>query len=187
VTLPRGFKANAEREAARLRSEMGLHEHDRVTAQQLADHVEVRLVSGDQLVDIERLHELERLQAYSFSAATFDISGKKIIVTNPIRSAGRLASDIAHEVSHIILEHKLSEVRELAGMPFRTCEPDEEEQATSLGGTLLLPRPLLMRAARERMTPETIAEEYGTTVELARWRYNTTGVTRQVAAARRNR
>jgi Zn-dependent peptidase ImmA (M78 family) len=187
VTLPRGFKANAEREAARLRSDMGLHEYAHVTAQQLADHVEARLVRGDQLVDIERLQELERLQAYSFSAATFDIRGKKVIVTNPIRSAGRLASDIAHEVSHIILEHELSEVRELAGMPFRTCEPDEEEQATNLGGTLLLPRPLLIQAARQRMTPEAIAEEYGTTLELARWRYNTTGVARQVAAAKRTR
>lgn len=166
---------------------MGLQEHDHVTAQQLADHVEARLISGEQLVDIERLHELERLQAYSFSAATFDIRGKKVIVTNPIRSSGRLASDIAHEVSHMILGHELSEVRELAGMQFRTCEPDEEEQATNLGGTLLLPRPLLMRAARRQMTPEAIAEEYGTTVELARWRYNTTGVARQVAAARRYR
>jgi Zn-dependent peptidase ImmA (M78 family) len=106
-------------------------------------------------------------------------------LANPIRSEGRLASDIAHEVSHIILEHELSEVRELAGMPFRTCDPDEEEQATSLGGTLLLPRRLLMRAARRKMTPE--ADEYGTTAELARWRYNATGVARHVAAARRTR
>jgi Zn-dependent peptidase ImmA (M78 family) len=184
VTLPRGFKANAEREATRLRSEMGLKDSAHVTAQQLAAHVDARLVSGDRLVDIERLRELERLQAYSFSAATFDVRGKKVIVTNPIRNAGRLASDIAHEVSHIILAHKLSEVRELAGMPFRTCEPDEEEQATSLGGTLLLPRPLLMHAARQRMTPDAIADEFGTTVELARWRYNTTGVARQLAAKR---
>lgn len=186
MTLPRGFKANAEREAARLRSEMGLQDRDRVTAQQLADHVGARIVSGDELVDIERLHELERLQAYSFSAATFEINDKKVIVTNPIRTTGRLASDIAHEVSHIILKHSLSEVRELAGMPFRTCQPDEEEQATAMGGTLLLPRPLLIAAARRSMTPETIAETFGTTVELARWRYNTTGVARQVGGARRS-
>lgn len=184
MTLPRGFKANAEREAVQLRTEMGLREYDHVSAQQLADHVDARLVSGDKLVDIERLHELERLQAYSFSAATFDIKGTTVIVTNPIRSSGRLASDIAHEVSHIILKHELGEVRELAGMPFRTCEPDEEEQATNLGATLLLPRPLLRRAAVQGLTPEEIAAKNGTTVELARWRYNTTGVARQVAARR---
>lgn len=82
----------------------------------------------------------------------------------------------------MIPEHELSEIGELAGMPFRTCEPDEEEQATSLGGTLLLARPLLVRAALRKMTPEDIADEYGTTADLARWCYNSTGVARQISA-----
>ncbi|WP_116043546.1 ImmA/IrrE family metallo-endopeptidase [Amycolatopsis palatopharyngis] len=67
--------------------------------------------------------------------------------SGPVRSPGRLASDVAHEVAHRLLEHQLSEVREIEGIPFRTCQPDEEEQATAFGGTLLLPRPLLTAAA----------------------------------------
>jgi Zn-dependent peptidase ImmA (M78 family) len=164
---------------------MGLAEHAAVTVDQLVKHVGARLINAEKLVDLAQLHELENIQAYAFSAATFDVNGKKVIVTNPLRSDGRLASDIAHEVSHLILKHQLSEVRELAGMPFRTCEPDEQEQATYLGGTLLLPRPLLIRAARRGLGPEAIAQKTGTTIEMARWRYNGTGIARQMAAMRR--
>lgn len=113
--------------------------------------------------------------------AAGSIRNKKIIVTNPLRSRGRLASDVAHEVSHIMLKHELTEVREVDGVPFRTCRPDEEEQATALGGTLLLPRPLLMVAAKNGEDFDTIAQRCGVTVEMARYRFNTTGVARQAA------
>ena len=83
---------------------------------------------------------------------------RMFIVTNPLRSTGRLNSDLAHELSHILLGHDLSEVREVNGVPFRTCQPNEEEEATAFGGTLLLPRPLLLSAARLRASSNDIAE-----------------------------
>ncbi|MEU9324100.1 ImmA/IrrE family metallo-endopeptidase [Streptomyces canus] len=180
MTLPRGFKADAERRAARLRAELGIAEYGRLRVELLADHLGVRIVSADRLVGIERLEELERLQAYAFSAATFEINDKAYVVTNPLRGEGRQASDVAHELSHLILEHELTEVRELNGVPFRTCRPEQEEEATALGGTLMLPRPLLLGAVRRGWGPEEIAEEYGVTEEMARFRYNTTGVAKQV-------
>jgi hypothetical protein len=181
VTLPRGFKANAEREALRLRSEMGLGKADPLDMFDLAEHLGVTVVSADDLIERERLEELERLQAYSFSAATFDIHGRSIIVTNPLRQSGRLASDVAHELAHLLLEHDLTELRAIDGHAFRTCRPDEEEQATTFGGTLLLPRPLLQRAALRREGLEEIATGAGVTVDMARFRYNTTGVAKQMA------
>jgi hypothetical protein len=99
----------------------------------VAAHLELKVVSASSLVDIARLEELERLQAFAFSAVTFEIKGKPYIVTNPIRAQGRIASDLAHEMSHILLKHELSEVSEFEGVPFRTCRPDEEEQTTALG------------------------------------------------------
>lgn len=181
MTLPRGFKAQAEREAARVRQELGLRPTDPLEVRALAEHAGARVVSAEQLVPRKSLEELERLQAYAFSAATFEIAEKKVIVTNPLRSEGRLASDIAHEVAHIMLVHALTEVREIDGVPFRTCKPDEEEQATALGGTLLLPRTLLALAALRGEEPATIAERCGVTLEMARYRFNTTGVARQAA------
>ena len=181
MTLPRGFKAAAERQAVQLRSDMGLRPADRLSAHGLATHLEVKVVSADRLVALERLEELERLQAFSFSAATFDIRGCCIVVTNPLRSAGRLTGDVAHELAHILLEHELTEIRELDGVPFRTCRPEEEEQATAFGATLLLPRPLLVAGALSGMGPAEIAAANGVTIEMARYRYNSTGVAKQLA------
>ena len=160
---------------------MGLRSIDPVDALALAEHVGARVVSAERLVTRKSLEELERLQAYAFSAATFEIAEKKVIVTNPLRSRGRLASDVAHEVSHLMLDHELTEVREIDGVPFRTCKPDEEEQATALGGTLLLPRTLLSHAAKRGEDAQAIADRCGVTVEMARYRFNTTGVARQAA------
>jgi hypothetical protein len=184
VTLPRGFKANAEREALRLRSEMGLGKADPLDVYDLAQHLDVTVVSADDLIERERLEELERLQAFSFSAATFEIQKRRIVVTNPLRQRGRLASDIAHELAHILLKHNLTELRAINGHAFRTCRPDEEEQATTFGGTLLLPRPLLQEAAIRGASIEQIASTAGVTVEMARFRYNTTGVAKQMSRRR---
>jgi Zn-dependent peptidase ImmA (M78 family) len=109
------------------------------------------------------------------------------MVTSPLRPAARRASDIAQRgLSHLRLKHELSEIREIAGVSFRTCRPDEEEQAPTFGGTLLMPRPLLLAGARRGLGRQQIAEKYGVTVEIARFRYNSTGVKNQVpqAAAR---
>lgn len=184
MTLPRGFKANAEREAVRFRDELGLPPHAPLDVQALAGHLGVSVVDAGTLIDLTRLEELEALQAFAFSAATFDIRGRSIVVTNPLRSPGRTSSDVAHELSHLVLEHDLTELHEVEGVPFRTCRPDEEEQATAFGGTLMLPRPLLIRAAARGMRLNEIADEFGVTVEMARFRYNSTGVAKQLSRRR---
>jgi Zn-dependent peptidase ImmA (M78 family) len=186
LTLPRGFLTHAERHAARLRDELGLGPVDPVDLQVVAQHLGVRVVAADELVDIARLQELERIQAFAFSACTLDIGGTKVVVFNPLRSHARTQSDIAHEVSHLLLGHELDEVRTVAGVPFRTCRPDQEEEATNLGGTLLLPRPLLLRAARRGLGVDEIAEQYGVTLDMARFRFNRTGVARQAGVRGRS-
>lgn len=187
MTLPRGFLTQAERHAARIRDELGLGAADPVDLQVVAQHLGVRVVAADELVDIARLQELERIQAFAFSACTLDIRGTKVIVINPLRSHARTQSDIAHELSHLLLGHELDEVRVVAGVPFRTCRPDQEEEATNLGGTLLLPRPLLLRAARRGLGMDEIAEQYEVTLDMARFRFNRTGVVRQASAGARGR
>jgi Zn-dependent peptidase ImmA (M78 family) len=187
MTLPRGFKSEAERTAARLRAELGVAEHDAVDIKAVAVHLGVRVLPATELVERKRLEEIESIQAYAFSACTFEINSRRVIVYNPIRSAERTASDIAHELAHLLLEHELAEVQYLDGVPFRTCRADQEEQATALGGTILLPRPLLLRAAHQGATKESIAKTHMVTEEMVRFRWNTTGVARQVAASRRRR
>jgi hypothetical protein len=183
MTLRRGFKTEAETRAKSVRDQLGLPAHAALDLTQVAALYSVRIANGADLVDRGRYEEIERIQAFAFSAVTFEMSdGSKVVVTHPLRRKEREASDIAHELAHVILNHDLSRIEMVAGVPFRTCLPDQEEEATALGGTLLLPRPLLLRAARSGWDVDEIARRYGVTVEMARFRMNTTGVARQVAA-----
>jgi len=184
MTLRRGFKAESERTASRLRQELGLRPNQPIDVAELAKHLDVTVVSADDLIDIERLEELERIQAFAFSACTFHIDGRNIIVTNPLRLPARPNSDIAHDLAHLLVEHDLTEIRVVAGVPFRTCRPEQEEEATALGGTLLLPRQLLLAAAHAGLDIGGIAQRYQVTEEMARYRYNTTGVGRQASGRR---
>jgi Zn-dependent peptidase ImmA (M78 family) len=187
MTLRRGFRAEAERIAAAIRADLGVAPSDKLPLDDAAGARGVRVVSAAELVDVDRLADLERIQAFAFSACTFDVGGSAVIVFNPLRSEPRRQSDVAHELAHLILKHELSEVHEVAGLPFRTCRSDQEEEATTLGGALLLPRPLLLKALSRGMGVEDIAGKYAVTPEMARFRVNTTGAVHQLNRARARR
>ncbi len=184
MTLPRGFKTQAERIAEELRARVGATNSKPLNLTAVAEQLDVQVISAADLVPLERLQEIERIQTYAFSACTFEINDRHVIVFNPLMSAGRQASDIAHELAHIILDHELAEIQYLDGVPFRTCQPGQEEEATALGGTLLLPRKLLLQQARQDAAIEQIARKFGVTRKMAQFRWNATGVERQVARER---
>ena len=153
----------------------------------MARTLRVSVVDGAELIGHEPFDELESMQVGVFSAATFTIDDRSIVVTNPTASEARRRSDIAHELAHIILKHELSEILEVSGVPFRSCRTDQEEEANALAGTLLLPRSLLTRFVyrdRGSLTPDAVAARFGVSVEMARFRINTTGVARQVQRSR---
>jgi IrrE N-terminal-like domain len=138
------------------------------------------LVSADDLVAIERLEELERIQWFAFSACTFHIDGRHIIVTNPLWQPGRRASDVAHEIAHLFLKHDLTEIRVVAGVPFRTCRPDQEEEATALGGTRCCPDPCYCAPPAPEWTLPASRGPTGSPKGMARYRFNSTGVGNQL-------
>jgi Zn-dependent peptidase ImmA (M78 family) len=169
--------------AASVRTDLGIGPVEKIDLEAVAEARGVEMVSADALVGMERLHELERLQAFAFSACTFEITGTKVVVFNPLRDIPRRRSDIAHELGHIILEHELDEIRELGAVSFRTCRADQEEEATAFGGALLLPRQLLLSSLRRGMDLAEMARQFQVTESMARYRINMTGVQRQVSAA----
>lgn len=184
MTLPRGFSAQAERIAEEHRTNAGFDGRGPVDIKAVAVASGTVVVAADSLIPIDRLHELERLQAYAFSGCTFEIDGRNIIVYNPIHSVGRSNSDIAHELAHILLDHELSEVQEVGGLPFRTCMPDQEEQATALGAAILLPEKGVMSAAHSGASIDLVAREFEVTVAMARYRWNKLGVSRRLTLSR---
>jgi hypothetical protein len=178
--LRRGFKAEAERLADGYRTELHLNPGDRLDVRQLADHLGIAIHSADELTSINKLHALEHLQPMAFSACSFQIGTERIIVFNPLMSIGRRQSDIGHELAHILLKHPLGSIQTIAGVTFFTCDDEQEQEANWFAGCLLLPRKLLVRAARLGMSVEDIAEKYEVTESMARFRLAATGVRRQV-------
>jgi Zn-dependent peptidase ImmA (M78 family) len=180
----RGFKAEAERIASSVRKKIGLRAAEPLDVVGLAQHAGATVRSAAELTSRAKLEVLEELQPGAFSACTFSFSDQHIIVYNPLNNPGRRNSDIAHEVAHLLLGHELKEVQQLGGLTFFSCDPEEEEEANWLAGCLLLPRSLLLAAARRGLDAHAIAEEFGVSDAMAAFRIRTTGVLKQVQAAR---
>jgi hypothetical protein len=180
--MRRGFKAEAERLAVRIRAELKVAADRRVDVDELALHVGVEVASADSLVSIEDLERLDRLQPGCFSAATLHLpNGRVVAVTNPVGcSPARRDSDLAHELAHIILKHDARSVDRIGDLTFFECDPEQEDEANWLGGCLLLPRPLLLIEARRGLGVEQIADRHEVSLEMARFRYNASGVQFQV-------
>jgi Zn-dependent peptidase ImmA (M78 family) len=107
-----------------------------------------------------------------------------VVVFNPLHANGRTRSNQAHELSHIVLQHTLRTIENVGSMSFVTCDIEQEEEADWLGGCLLLPRPILLQAAKRGKSPQEIAEEYRTSEHMARFRLNASGVLVQVGRAK---
>jgi Zn-dependent peptidase ImmA (M78 family) len=183
--MRRGFKTEAERLAGDIRQRIGCDDDDSAELEAVAADLDVDIMPADELVARARLEELHELQPDSFSAATFRRpGGRRVIVFNPLHAPGRTRSNQAHELAHIILDHDVRTIEQVGNLKFLTCDVEQEEEADWLGGCLLLPRSLLLKAAFKDMTAEEIAAKYGTSEPMARFRLNASGVLVQVGRAR---
>jgi len=183
----RGFKAEAERIAADYRTQLGCASTEPTPIEDLAELLGVELTAADDLVDRGRLQELEELQPGSFSAGTFNVNGTRVLVYNPLHSDGRRRSDQAHELAHLILNHKVRTIERIGDLKLLTCDSAQEEEANWLAGCLLLPRDLLLRAAQQGLTAEQIAKRHKTSETMARFRLNASGVLVQIGRSRKAR
>jgi Zn-dependent peptidase ImmA (M78 family) len=158
---------------------MGLGVTDRLDGKALALHLGAEVRSASDLISISKLDELESAQPGCFSACTFQIGKRRIIVTNPLAAPGRRQSDLAHEASHLILGHAVKQIQRVGELSFFTCDPDEEQEANWQAGCLLLPRTLLVLAIRRGMDADTIARVHQVSSQMANYRIRATGVRRQ--------
>lgn len=184
MALRRGFKAESERRAGELWKDMGLEPSDAMDAIDLAKHVGCVVRCADELVDISKLKELKRIQDDAFFACTFELAdSRRAIVYSPL-SPERINSDVAHEVAHVLLQHRLTRLTRIEGVAFQSCDTDQEEEANWLAGCLLLPRVALTHDLSKRMAIQTIARNRVLSEAMVRYRINVTGVDRQLSAAR---
>jgi Zn-dependent peptidase ImmA (M78 family) len=183
--MRRGFKTHAERLADDIRQRHGCGPDDAAPLDEVARSLGIEVIPADHLVERSRLEELQSLQPDAFSAATLRRpSGGRVIIYNPLHAAGRVRSNKAHELAHIILDHVVRKTEKVGGLTFLTCDIEQEEEADWLGGCLLLPRPLLLAAAYRGLDAAHIAAQFETSESMARFRLNASGVLVQVGRAR---
>ena len=110
---------------------------------------------------------------------------KALIIFNPRHSDGRQASDITHELSHIVLGHRPATmvVSPDGSFVMRSYSQKQEEEANWLAWALLLPREALLLMKRRRATVAEIAAAYGVTETLVQYRLRITGIKSQIRAA----
>lgn len=184
ATLERGFKAWAERTAASIRGELGLSATAPLDPLKLAAHLDVTLLQPNEIdgLPADICEQLLEHDPWGWSATTLELDGKTTVIFNPRKSGGRQASDIVHELAHLILGHEPAQVvfSEDGQLATRTFDQKQEDEANWLAWALLLPRDALFAAKRSRMVSAQIATAYGVTEMLVNFRLRMTGISAQL-------
>jgi hypothetical protein len=130
----RGFKAEANRIALRVRAQMGLDSVDPIDPLAICTHFDIELI---------RLSDLDQQSAFlvsdnsPFSAVTVPCGFTTAIVHNDSHHPYRQRSNICHELAHCFLGHKCTPPLTPSGE--RARDGGIEAEANFLAGTLLMP------------------------------------------------
>ena len=176
------FPRQAEARAEEVSQELGLGVFERLDPWLLARFLEIgvtglstlhRMVKAEDRVAISTGVPELAAAGTAFCAVTVFCGPTRHIVHNDYLSAGRQAADICHELSHGLLLHPPAPALVDGGI--RNFDSAIENEAALLGAELLIPRKAVWGSHTRRMRVHEIADTYGTSVELARWRVNTVG------------
>ena len=156
----------------------------------LAEHLEVVLWTCADVPGItpDILQQLTVKDPWGWSAVTVAVQGRVIVVYNDRKSRGRQASDITHELAHVILSHDPATVilSESIDLSMRTFDQKQEDEANCLAWALLLPRDALFEARKSRLPLDRIATAFGVTETLVQYRLRMTGIDVQLQRRRRS-
>jgi Zn-dependent peptidase ImmA (M78 family) len=186
IKLRRGFVAEANRWALDLRSELGVAAHDPLCPWRLAKHLGVPVYRLSELPHCdERELLIERRDGHDFSAAVCFDGGAAFIIINDAHDPKRQASDVAHELAHVLLRHPPSNPFEAGGS--RKFSSEHELEAERLGPTLLISDAAALAAYRliinGRHRLGSISDAWGISKEVITMRINLSGARRRVPQA----
>jgi len=180
--MKRGFKSEAERISAEVRSELHLAFDDRLNPRDLAEHLALPVLGLSELSGAAQWSSFgpyfTKADPDSFSAVTIFEGYRRFIVHNDSHHPNRQSSNLTHEISHTVLEHEPAPVADTEGNRFWNHEI--EEQASWLGAALLVPREATLRMILDGWTQAEIADHFGVSEALCKWRIAQTGILQQV-------
>ena len=172
--LRRGFKAEANRLAREIRQDLGLNAVDPLDPRALAQDLGIPLVPLSALKKDAPavVRHFSQQESGAFSAMTMFYGTRRAILYNDSHSPGRQASDIAHELSHALLQHPPEPALDHRGR--RNWNQDLEDEATWLAGALLISDEAAIQIAKTEMSAEVAAVAYGVSTQMVQWRLNVT-------------
>ena len=177
----RGFKTLCERIALERRSQLGLRSTDPLDPRLLAHALGIRVVTPRDVPGVSQacLQTLLHDDADSWSAVTLRLGAQgDLIIVNSEHSSARQASDLVHEIAHVLLGHTPTRLDVSADQQLllRTHDPQQEDEAAWLAGCLLLPRPALLLIARDGAVSAQAAHRFGVSLDMMTYRLRVTGV-----------
>lgn len=188
MAFKRGFKSQCERRSAETRKRLGFSPTDPLKARQLAHSIGVVVWSMNDVngLSAEDFHQLAINDSDAWSAFTLRIENRHLIVFNPSQSDERINSVCMHELSHIVLGHRIhvAHISDAGHLIPGNFDKEQEDEADWLAGALLLPRPALLDIRRRTLTDDQIKEEYLVSLKMINWRFRMTGVDYQLSNRR---
>lgn len=175
----RGFKTEANDLSRDLRRELGLEAHNPLCPWSLADHLAVRLFTLTNLAALTDLSYLMGKGKADFSAVVLFEGPSAFIVYNDRHAQGRQASNIAHELAHILLGHPPGAVIQAGGT--RGFEPEHEDEANWLGPALLVSEEAALHVVRQGWSVPEAAALYSVSPDVMRMRINVTAARKRVS------
>ena len=180
----RGFKTEANSLAADIRGELGLSMFDPLDPGALAAWLEIPIVRLSEFAhQAPAVRHLLEVEQEVFSAVTVFAGSQRTIVHNDAHAPTRQRSNLAHELAHGLLLHPPTPALDNTGC--RHWNQDIEDQASWLGGALLVTEPATIAIAKGRWTVEGAAEHFRVSPAMIRFRLNATGAPRRVQRSRR--
>jgi IrrE N-terminal-like domain len=184
--LRRGFVTEAHWWADQLRKEMGVAADAPLCPKDLCNHLSIPVLRLSSFPPSpERDFLLARLKGQLFSAAVLYEGTIARILINDAADLKRQASDIAHEVAHVLLGHP--PVYPFINGEVRDYSPEAEAEAEYLGPALLVSERAALRAygliKAKTHTLQSLSDAWQVSSDVLRWRMNAVGASKRLGRA----
>lgn len=177
------FKTECNERSRELRQELGVQPHDPLCPWELCEYLGIPILPMHQLEPSEHRTYLAGPRGREeFSAAVFYEGLRAFVLLNDTHSRKRLASDLAHEIAHVVLHHPPRPLFVADGV--RSFSPEHEDEAGWLGPALLVSEEAALHAHRliedGEATLRQLSDRWTVTTDVIRMRINVVGAAKRL-------
>ena len=169
MAFRRGFKAEANRIALRIRDRMGLAAIDPIDPFEVCTRLDIQVL---RLSEIDPRSPFLNEASSAFSAVTVPCGHETAIVHNDTHHPNRRRSNICHELAHCFLGHKCTPPLTEEGE--RARDGGIEAEANFLAGALLIPNEAALHIVSNGLTPSAQGL-YGVSKQMLTYRLRISG------------